>query len=218
MAAWQVVDEHHVARLFVAGQILPAVGDELIGSELGTRTGCHDRAHRLGVDVVSHADHRRFEHRRVAHDHILDLDRVDVLSAAFDHVLLPAGDEQRAVLDAPGVAGTAPPTAERLGARLGLAPVLKRGARAADPDLADLARCGNHPILACYPNLVERQRPTHDVPGRVLAAHNVEGGDRAPFSQSVQLQDLDRGQIPRELPHRPLVDIRPAGVEPPERT
>ena len=56
---------------------------------------------------------------------LLDLDAVDVLAAADDHVLLAVGDEEEAlVVEVADVAGVEPAVGvDRLGGGLGLVPV-----------------------------------------------------------------------------------------------
>ena len=73
---------------------------------------------------------------------LLDLDAVDVLAAADDHVLLAVGDEEEAlVVEVADVAGVQPAVGiDRLGGGLGLVPVAGHEDRAGDAHLAGLAR------------------------------------------------------------------------------
>ena len=80
---------------------------------------------------------------RVAREHVLDLERMDVLAARDDHVVEPAVDPEVAVLvEVAGVAGVVPAVADRL--RVGVGPVPVAGerlvAREVRADLAVLAR------------------------------------------------------------------------------
>jgi hypothetical protein len=47
--------------------------------------------------LVRHPDHRRFQHRGIAVDRLLDLDGGDVLAARDDDVLLAVAELERAV-------------------------------------------------------------------------------------------------------------------------
>jgi hypothetical protein len=46
---------------------------------------------------VRHADHRRLQHRRVAHGEVLQFDRADPFAAGLDHVLAAVGQLDVAV-------------------------------------------------------------------------------------------------------------------------
>ena len=90
-----------------------------------------DRLDLLAELGMGHADHGGVEHLGVGDEAVLDLDAVDVLAAADDHVLLAVGDEEVAVgVDLADVAGVEPAVADRLGGRLGLAPVAGHERRA----------------------------------------------------------------------------------------
>jgi hypothetical protein len=59
---------------------------------------------------MRHADHRHHRDGRMGHQHFLDLARVDVETAADDHVLDPVDDEEISVrVAAADVAGVEPP-------------------------------------------------------------------------------------------------------------
>ncbi len=79
-------------------------------------------------------------HRRMVIEDVLDLDAVDVLAAADQHVLGPVDDEAEAFLVQAGqVAGLDPAVDEGLGRGLGLVPVALDHLRTLAPQLADLA-------------------------------------------------------------------------------
>ena len=110
-------------------------------SSLGVGPQHHDRADLLAHHRVGNADHRDLEHGRVLHERVLDLDAVDVLAAAVDHVLLAVDDlDEAVVVDAGQVAGVQPAVDERLGGLLGLVPVAGDDVLAADQQLADVRR------------------------------------------------------------------------------
>ena len=98
---------------------------------------------RLAETVVGRADHRHLAHAGVAREHVLDLERMDVLAAGDDHVVQPAVDPEVAVrVEVPGVARVVPAVADRL--RVGVGPVPVAGerlvAREVGADLAVSAR------------------------------------------------------------------------------
>src|SRR5581483_6487482 len=98
-----------------------------------------DRTDLLAEHRMGDADHRRFGDGRVLEEHALDLDAVDVLAAADEHVLGPVDDVDEAlVVEAGDVAAVQPAVSERLGRGLGLVPVALDDVRSADPELADL--------------------------------------------------------------------------------
>ncbi|CAM5677627.1 hypothetical protein SCHAM137S_06008 [Streptomyces chartreusis] len=81
--------------------------------------------------------HGRVPHPRQAPQHLLDLGRVDVLAAAHDPVVQPAGDGQTAVLGDPAqVTGAVPALVQGFGGLLGAVVVAEHDAGAAYPDLA----------------------------------------------------------------------------------
>ena len=73
-------------------------------------------------------------------EHLLDLDRIDVLAAADQHVLLAVDDVAKALLVQFGeIAGFQPAVHERLRGGLGLVPIAPHHVRSLGPQLADLA-------------------------------------------------------------------------------
>src|SRR5262249_48103552 len=89
---------------------------------------------------VRHADDRGVHHRRVLVEDVLDLDAVDVLAAADEHVLGAVDDVAEAlVVDAGEVAGLHPAVDERLARGLGLVPVALDHLRPLGPERAALA-------------------------------------------------------------------------------
>src|SRR4051812_2582784 len=84
--------EYNVVRRLEMGQALAAERDDVGGIGMGAVLEHHKGARRLAPLRVRSRDNGGFEHRRVAVQHVLDLDRRDVLAARDDDVL-------RAVLD-----------------------------------------------------------------------------------------------------------------------
>ena len=100
-----------------------------------------DGADLLAEHVVGDADRRRVGHGRVLEQGGFDLDAVDVLAAADDHVLGPVDDVDEAlVVDAGDVARVQPAVGDRRRRRLRLVPVALDDVGTLDPQLADLAR------------------------------------------------------------------------------
>ena len=98
--------------------------------------GDDERDDALAPAVVGRADDRDLAHARVAREHVLDLERVDVLAARDDHVVDPADDPEVAVLVEPAeVAGEVPAVAERL--RVGVGPVPVAGERLVGVEVAE---------------------------------------------------------------------------------
>ena len=96
---------HHATISSALGARRSALG----ARRLCRRVGDHDRDDAFAPLRVLTADHGGVEHRRVAEENLLDLDRVDVLAAGDDHVLLAVdeGDEALGV-HAPEVARVEP--------------------------------------------------------------------------------------------------------------
>ena len=111
-------------RRLVAGRLVLAPGDQLgLGHRLALGEH-HERLDRLAPLLAGDADHRDLGDRRVGEQHVLDLDRGDVLAAGDDHVLLAVADRQVAVVaDHAAVAGVEPAVGQRPRALLGLLPV-----------------------------------------------------------------------------------------------
>ena len=85
------------------------------------------------------AHHRHLAHPGVAREHVLDLERMDVLAAGDDHVVDPPVDPEVAVgVEVAGVAGVVPAVANRL--LVGVRPVPVAGERLVAREVhADLA-------------------------------------------------------------------------------
>ena len=95
----------------------------------------------LAPALVGTADDGGLDHRLVLVEHPLDLGAGDVLAAGDDHVLEPIDDVDVAVVVLHAdVAGVEPAAGERRRRGLGIAPVALEHLRAAEDDLAPLAR------------------------------------------------------------------------------
>src|SRR4029453_15910993 len=144
----QLVDEPHLARVLVGGDVLLDVRLQLRGRDRRSVLERHGGADLLAELGMGDPDDRALAHRRVLVEHLLELPRVDVVAAANDQLLLAVDDEEVAVLvDAPDVAGPKPAIGgQDLSGGLRSAPVARHHVVAADGDLADLAG-GNLPAL-----------------------------------------------------------------------
>src|SRR3970282_2313467 len=109
------------------------------------------RHHLLTPLHARHADNGRLVHRRVLLQHRLDLPRRDVLAAADDQVLRPAGDVDVAVVVHPAdVAGVEPAAAHRLVSLVVQPQVAGHDAGALGHDLALLSRGQQLPLRVDY--------------------------------------------------------------------
>ena len=125
-------------RALEVGQPLPGEGDQL--GRRGLAVTGHGGDDRLAPALVGQPEDGDLAHGRVADDDLLDLDRVDVLAAGDDHVLLAVDERDVAVLvDLAEVAGVEPAAAERVGRRPGQHPVAGEDVLAAHEQLADVA-------------------------------------------------------------------------------
>ena len=101
----------------------------------------HDGPHGLSHVGMGDADDGDVGHRRVHHEHVLDLAGVHVDAARDDHVRHPVGEVEVAVLvDPSDVAQRAPAPLVERGGRLGRVAVVLEPVRGLEPDLALLAR------------------------------------------------------------------------------
>src|SRR6185503_4258751 len=92
------------------------------------RSADDDSDHTVSEPVVGRADHGDLHDTGVPGEHILDLERVDVLAPGHDHVVDAADHPEVAVLvDPPDVAGAIPAVANRLLVRVGPTPVALEG-------------------------------------------------------------------------------------------
>ena len=139
---------------------------------------------------MRNAEHGRLANRRVLVEHLLDLARIDVVTAADDHVLLAVDDEEVAVLvDLAHVAGVQPAVADRLGGRVLALPVALHHVVAPDHDLADLALRDLVAVVVDDLHLDALDR-SPDRAGLALAVGVVERGDRRGLREAVALEDL----------------------------
>ena len=110
--------------------------DEVVDRGLGAGRRHDHGAHLLAHHLVGDAHRCRLADAGCGDERVLDLDRVDVLPAAVDHVLLAVDDvEQSVVVDARQIASVQPAFDERLGRGLGLVPVALHDVGAAHQQL-----------------------------------------------------------------------------------
>src|SRR3546814_3631613 len=88
--------------------------------------------------LIRHADHGAFADGIMLHQGVLDLGRIDVLSARDDHVLHPVHDVEKPVLIyISAVARPDPAVDQRCRRLLRLVPIAKHRIRPANADLAN---------------------------------------------------------------------------------
>ena len=127
-------DEHHARRLEGAAQLTRDQLAQLLGRPVARPVGDHAEApDRLALRLVGHAHDRRLHHRRVRHEHRLDLRRAESLAGHVDRVVGAAQQvpvavvvDQRPVAVAPHVRVHRP---VRLHVALGVAPDAARHPR-----------------------------------------------------------------------------------------
>ena len=108
---------------------------------------------------IGNCEYRGFGHCRVFVDGCLYLGRVDVLTAAQNHVLGPVDEKQEAVvIQVANVTGVEPPIGQGLGIGLRSVQVTAEHVSAADPQLAVLTRPLIGTVLGHDPSLHDRAR------------------------------------------------------------
>ena len=137
--ARQVIDEHHLAGLLEAGQVLAAEARHLLGGEAWVFAH-HDGDHAFPELGVGQTDNGHLGDPWATFDHILDLAGVDIIAAA-DYELLgpPAYGEVAVLTDETEIPRGEPALfVEALLGRIGPVPVAGEDVRATDFDLPDL--------------------------------------------------------------------------------
>src|SRR5215210_9177870 len=86
--ARQLVYEEDLSRLVVTCQVIPAEILHLFGGQLGV-VAHHHGGYLLPVLLIGQSHHGDLGDARVSFEHLLDLARVDVVSAADDQLLCP---------------------------------------------------------------------------------------------------------------------------------
>src|SRR5207247_9179635 len=140
-------------RTLVPAQVLATVADQLFARGLLPRPQDHHRVHALAELVAGDAEDRRLQHGGVGVERGLDLDAVDVLATAHDHVLRAVHQEHITLfVHEAEIAGVHEAAAERLGSGIGLDSIPLHDVRFALTALADIARLTRTPpgIQAAY--------------------------------------------------------------------
>src|SRR5258707_400726 len=102
----------------------------------------------FGEDRIRAADHRAFDDAGMMAEDVLDLDAIDLVAGAIDHVLLAVEDAEISVrVDGADVAGAPIATGEARARRLGVVPVAGDHHGPRDPELARSARGNLAPRL-----------------------------------------------------------------------
>src|SRR5262245_19609480 len=113
------IDEHDVARAFVAGKLLLAPGDDLVLGDGSAGPRLDERARRLAPFGFGLGDDGGCGDCRVLVKHVLDLVRGDILAARDDDILGAVLELDVAVwIEHAEIAGMEPATGERLLGRL----------------------------------------------------------------------------------------------------
>src|SRR5262249_12921229 len=94
-------DERDRARALVAGHLVATPVENVLLGRVCALVQPDAGVHGLAPFLVGNADHRDVLHARVAAENVLDLARVDILSAADDHVALAVDEMNEALLVAP---------------------------------------------------------------------------------------------------------------------
>jgi hypothetical protein len=153
--ARQLADELPVAGHLERGETLGGERPQFVKGHAGTGGGHNERLHVVLGQLGLHPDHRAFQHRRVRPEHLLDLERRQVLAPPAQHLLLPAHERVRAVVTGGDqVAGAQPAIVEQRGGLLRHPPVPGREHRVAQLDLAGLTRPQQAPVRGDHPRLV----------------------------------------------------------------
>src|SRR6185437_1987987 len=135
------VYEDHLLGPLVVGEILAAAAERVDAAFRQCRVVAHDEG---GDDaapfLVRQADHGGLADAGVAVENLLDLARVDVFAARYDHVVGPAVEMEEPVLVAADqVAGMEPSRFELLRRLDRVVPIARHDLRPADDELPDLA-------------------------------------------------------------------------------
>src|SRR5688572_5737886 len=126
-----------IARILVCGELLFTPVDKVDLAELGTLLQHDERFHFFAEPLIRHADNRTKRYGRVRDDHFLQLARVDVITAAEDHVLFPVDDRKiTLVIHHTDVTGMKPAIPKRLRGRVGTLVISLHHIRPADGDLS----------------------------------------------------------------------------------
>ena len=108
----------------------------------------HAGLDRLAPALIRYTDDRTIGNRRMLHQHVLNLSRIDVLAARNDHILNSIVDEQIAITQIAGIAGAKPAALiivslpalrERLHGSGRVTPIAQHILRGPDPNFADVA-------------------------------------------------------------------------------
>src|SRR5215813_7751367 len=86
----QLIDQLPEPRHLERRQPLGRIPVQLMHIDLATGHWYDERLDLLLSEVRSDADDRRLEHRRMRVEHLLDLERGEILAAAPEHLLAPA--------------------------------------------------------------------------------------------------------------------------------
>ena len=147
---------------------------DLVGAELRPVRHGDEGRETLAEVLVRDADDGHLAHRRVLGEQGLDLGRVDVLTAADDHVVVPAVDEVQVALDVTDVPGGDEPVDEVL--RLAVGVAVEDEVVAAE----DAALLPRRDLLAVVVEDLHDRAQRRGARGVGVAAHVLRGRDADP--------------------------------------
>ena len=179
--------EHHVARAFVAREVLAAPRHQFVGRRLLPRLELDERARRLAPFLVGLRHHGGGLHGRMLVERVLDLDRGNVLAARDDDVLGAVLELDVAVGIAHAeIAGVKPAALEfLLGRRLVLEIALHHHV-AAEHHLAQRLAVARHRLHGLGIEHVERlERHVAHALARLLGGL-LGGGERVPARGAIR--------------------------------
>ena len=151
--------------------------------------------HPLAQHRTRPADDRDLDHAGPGHQHVLDLDREDLVAAAVEHVFLAVEHPHIAFgVDRAQVARMPVAGGEGFGGGLGVGPIAGHHHRTADPELAGLAgRCFDA-VVVHHPDVGGRQCHAHRVGVIAGAAHRHHGDRRAGLGGAVGVDQREPRQ------------------------
>src|SRR5262245_13028756 len=140
IARKRFITDDQILWHFEIGQELLGKGDDVRFFELLSGPRHDDGADLLTHHLVGHADDSDLEDRRMRSKCIFDLNAIDVLAAAIDHIFLSIDDvDQTLLVDSGHIAGVEPSVDEGIGRRFGFIPVALHDIRSANEQFADAA-------------------------------------------------------------------------------
>ena len=201
----------------VLGELVGAEFPDLFDGRVRSGDGDDGGGHPFPHHGVRDAVDSRFHHLRVQVDGVFHLDGIDVLAAAVDHVLLPAGHVKEAVIAQPAqVARQEPPVPEGLLRGLRVLVITSRHVGAPDGDLAHGPLRDLVHLLIDDPRLAaEAGVPDGGGVFHALLVDRSEGYGGLGEAEAVEELGVDEGLL--HLPHQVRRHGRRAEADEPDR-